>query len=913
MNTPQRETNNDNAADMCSSNAVGIDLETGERQNRIAVLSETEQREAASALPVRIAAKRARASLRKSAEKSRAHARAIVGACHVMSPRSSGLHRTLPESKAKRALLATSLTVSSDEFTCADTDGPNSNQEEGKKRVSFLGLRRTPQDFAAKRSAMPTTRQHSDHGALASVGGRRKTRRQGVLSPGPESLVAPSSLVEHHNEAHVAPSNSLVEAIPVEDGWGQQEVVELSASEIARRDLKLQRESRRRQEEQQCHRIGCAIILAALGALIVSVGVILHDRNSPQTTATLASPPALPVASSTTAPTAPKSPAEVFRESLPSYTQESLQVHNSAQTLAYNWLTLVYRDFFALEEWRQVQLFALATFYYAFEGPHWPAPIRNDWMTDKKTECYWHSSKYGSFDESGQYQEMNASTMAPCTDNGELQALILTGLGLSNHTPTIPPEISLLSSLKILQLPNNGISTHLFDLLPSHLFQMDQLEELALYMNYFLDGPIPDELYSMSSLKRLVLSSTALSGTISNRIGLMTTLEWLDLAENVFSGVLPSELGQLTQLSKFSVAKNSLSGPLPTEIGLMVELEDLSLYENMFSNPVLPTEIGQLRKASTLYLGGMAKSSGGTIPSEMGLMTSLTLLSLGANMLSSSIPPELGLLSNLEWVSFYGNLLSGSIPSTLTLATKLEVLYLTNNLLDGTLPSELGSLTSLQALAMEGNTLSGVIPSQIGMLSELRLFDLSFNAFSGLLPSELWSLTNMIRLFLNSNDISGGMPSDLGVLQELRELSLSNTPMTGVLPKTWPSGLKSFILHDTLVTGSIPSTLGACSNLALLVLAGYTSSLTGPIPSELGQATELETLVLWGQDLTGTIPIELGALVSNHSLHELSLSDNSLKGTIPSDICALQSLPSRYLDFDCSSTLCGCNCTCFSN
>ena len=53
----------------------------------------------------------------------------------------------------------------------------------------------------------------------------------------------------------------------------------------------------------------------------------------------------------------------------------------------------------------------------------------------------------------------------------------------------------------------------------------------------------------------------------------------------------------------------------------------------------------------------------GTIPAELGSLTSLQSLYLSDNYLSGPIPAELGSLTNLEWLFLSGNQLSGTIPA----------------------------------------------------------------------------------------------------------------------------------------------------------------------------------------------------------------------------------------------------------
>jgi TolA-binding protein len=65
------------------------------------------------------------------------------------------------------------------------------------------------------------------------------------------------------------------------------------------------------------------------------------------------------------------------------------------------------------------------------------------------------------------------------------------------------------------------------------------------------------------------------------------------------------------------------------------------------------------------------------------------------------------------------------------------------------------------------------------------------------------------------------------------------------------------------------------------------NSLRGTIPSQIGLFTKLTTLSLWDNSLTGTVPSEVGLLTK---ITYLDLSVNSLTGTIPSQIVLMSKL-----------------------
>ncbi len=91
------------------------------------------------------------------------------------------------------------------------------------------------------------------------------------------------------------------------------------------------------------------------------------------------------------------------------------------------------------------------------------------------------------------------------------------------------------------------------------------------------------------------------------------------------------------------------------------------------------------------------------------------------------------------------------------------------------------------------------------------------------------------------------------------------------------------------LTGTIPAELGSLSNLTELSLV-Y-NSLTGAIPTELGNLTNLTRLYLTGNQLTGVIPTTLGSL---SSLQIIALAGNQLTGSLPPELGSLSDLTTIY-------------------
>ena len=126
---------------------------------------------------------------------------------------------------------------------------------------------------------------------------------------------------------------------------------------------------------------------------------------------------------------------------------------------------------------------------------------------------------------------------------------------------------------------------------------------------------------------------------------------------------------------------------------------------------------------------------------------------------------------------------TGSLPPELGQLTSLETLELISISLSGSIPPELGQLTSLETLDLHWNDhLSGSLPSELGQLTNLKKFDLRSTQVSGLLPPEWGRMTSLTGLSLRANELSGSIPPELGQITGLNVLTLHDNRFTGCIP-----------------------------------------------------------------------------------------------------------------------------------
>ncbi|KAG5051353.1 hypothetical protein JHK87_003551 [Glycine soja] len=102
----------------------------------------------------------------------------------------------------------------------------------------------------------------------------------------------------------------------------------------------------------------------------------------------------------------------------------------------------------------------------------------------------------------------------------------------------------------------------------------------------------------------------------------------------------------------------------------------------------------------------------------------------------------------------------GKIPSEIGNLVNLFVLSILYNHFEGIIPSAFGKLQKMQALELSGNKLSGVIPTSIGHFS--RLFYLGLGENIGAIPLEIFNLSSLTdALAVSQNSLSGSIPKEI--------------------------------------------------------------------------------------------------------------------------------------------------------
>ncbi|WCJ27420.1 hypothetical protein M5689_009166 [Euphorbia peplus] len=264
------------------------------------------------------------------------------------------------------------------------------------------------------------------------------------------------------------------------------------------------------------------------------------------------------------------------------------------------------------------------------------------------------------------------------------------------------------------------------------------------------------------------------------------------------------------------------SASFSTSLVKLPYLKVLSIFNCFHGSPasIPPTFFHASSSLEHLALNSNPALSG-SIPSTLGHVPSLRVLSLSQNNLQGSVPDELGSLVNLEQLDLSYNNFTGEIPEELGGLKILAILDFSWNHLEGNVPPSLGQLKVLQKLDLSYNNIIGTIPLQLGNLNRLVLLDLSHNFINGPLPESFSGLEKLEYLILNHNPISSGIPLFIGTLQCLTTLSFSGCRLTGSIPNSVSSlkNLTALSLENNSLSGTIPSTLGLLANLNQLNLS----------------------------------------------------------------------------------------------
>ncbi|GMN64451.1 hypothetical protein TIFTF001_033521 [Ficus carica] len=203
---------------------------------------------------------------------------------------------------------------------------------------------------------------------------------------------------------------------------------------------------------------------------------------------------------------------------------------------------------------------------------------------------------------------------------------------------------------------------------------------------------------------------------------------------------------------------NRLNGSIPEEIGEITTLEELVIENNLLGGP-LPPKLGSLsnlqRLTNTRNIWKFKELN--RLVSHPSLFIACSRID--GTGISGKIPSFIGNWTKLNKLDMQGTSMEGPIPPTISLLRNLAELRITD-LWGSAYPfPNLEELKLLKTLVLRNCLIEDQIPLYIREMTELELLDLSFNRLTGVIPQEMQSLRKLKYMFLSNNSLTGEAPS----------------------------------------------------------------------------------------------------------------------------------------------------------
>ena len=127
--------------------------------------------------------------------------------------------------------------------------------------------------------------------------------------------------------------------------------------------------------------------------------------------------------------------------------------------------------------------------------------------------------------------------------------------------------------------------------------------------------------------------------------------------------------------------------------------------------------------------------------------------------------------SILVWL--HNNQLTGSLPTQIGLLSSVTRVRLFNNKLVGQVPTEIGNLRKIEVVEINSNRLSSTLPDVFDSLTYLYRFHAYDDSFTGEIPPSIWRADSLSSLRLQNNNLNGSVPYDY--CDKMSELGLDDS------------------------------------------------------------------------------------------------------------------------------------------
>jgi len=377
---------------------------------------------------------------------------------------------------------------------------------------------------------------------------------------------------------------------------------------------------------------------------------------------------------------------------------------------------------------------------------------------------------------------------------------------------------------------------------PTLFFNVGELGSLS-----FTGSSQWGEVYSMSNI---VMSGTQLNFNWTNDYGEGADVQlvrqdgkiWEDLLSPCFIDVASDSLALVALY-------NAADGPnwnIPWDLMTPVR----NWYGITLDSDCRVSEINMGTSPELTNIGFDNNNLIGTVPDEIGDLTSLIFLDLSGNQLQGIVLSKLTNLINLRTLLLTRNGFTGTIIPEISNLQNLNFISLSVNAFDGVLPTSLRDMTNLRIFFASDNNLAGEIPIEVGQMSSLVQFSSFGNNYTGEIPSEFGNVSILANISLDWNDLTGEIPASIGQLNNLTRIGLSFNQLEGQIPDGFQNIIRARLNNNSL-SGTIPESFA--SLLPVFEINVSNNNLSGNIPSKLFQNSTLQALYFADNDFTGCI------------------------------------------------------------
>ncbi|KAL9171512.1 hypothetical protein ABFS82_04G213400 [Erythranthe guttata] len=377
--------------------------------------------------------------------------------------------------------------------------------------------------------------------------------------------------------------------------------------------------------------------------------------------------------------------------------------------------------------------------------------------------------------------------------------------------------------------------------LPHNFNQLDKLQNLGLQRNHF-NGDLPS-FSGLSNLQYAYLDYNDFDTIPSDFFNGLRNVRVLALDDNPFNKTygwsIPSDLAESTQLVNFSCSNCNIVGEIPDFFGGFRSLNMLRLSSNKLSG-----EIPSSFRGSTLHVLLLNDQEGGGLSGSIDIiatMLELTQVWLHGNQFTGSIPGNIGSLTSLKELNLNRNRLVGLIPKGLS-DLNLESLNLDNNMFMGPVPQFKSAKVSYDSNSFCESNPGGQCAPQVSALldflhdlnypeklisrwtgndpcegpwwgiscnskNEVSIINLKNLGLEGTLSPSLADLPSLLEIHLEGNYLHGVVPTDLTLLTSLRLLNLSGNNFDPPVP-VFKNGVTVVVSGNPKLDPSSPPYVG---------------------------------------------------------------------------------------------------------